>query len=205
MGQILRIMSYDRSANERNAILGLNLLGNALKWHRLDDGVMGGRSETTHHVESVNGKQTLHFSGQINTQGGGFCSIRSPVQGGLPSDTTAIRISYVGDGKTYKFLLSDGNKSTFGPSRRSPSWQADIPTNKKEETRLIQLDSLTPSMIGGPVDADVVWVLFDFFSRLAALLMASRVSQPPYRFLFFLQRTRCSMHIVPFVFGLLMP
>lgn len=150
-------MSYDRAANERNAIPGLNLLGNALRWHRLDDGVMGGRSETLHQVESGNDdcEQTLHFTGQINTEGGGFCSVRSPVEGGLPPDATAIRISFVGDGKTYKFLLSDGNKSTFGPSRRSPSWQTDLPTNKQEETRIIKLDSLTPSVIGGPVDTDV--------------------------------------------------
>ena len=153
MGQVLRIMSYDRASNERNAIPALNLLGNTLKWHRLDDGVMGGLSETLHMVESTP-TQALHFTGQINTKGGGFCSIRSPIEGGLPSDTVALRISYVGDGKTYKFLLSDGNKSAFGPSRRSPSWQADLPTNTKEETRDIALDSLIPSVIGGPVDTD---------------------------------------------------
>ena len=157
MGQVLRIMSYDRALNERNAIPALNLLDRALKWHRLDDGVMGGRSETLHQVEStVDGgdKEILHFAGKINTEGGGFCSIRAPIKGGLPSDTNAIRISFIGDGRTYKFLLSDGNKSAFGPSRRSPSWQADIPTNMKEETRIIPLDSLTPSVIGGPVDTN---------------------------------------------------
>jgi hypothetical protein len=158
MGQILRIMSYDRAANERNAIPGLNLLGNRLKWHRLDDGVMGGQSSTLHQVESVDDgdcQQILHFTGQINTNGGGFCSIRSPIEGGLPSDTTGIRLSFIGDGKTYKFLVSDGNKSTFGPSRRSPSWQVDLPTNKQEETRVISLDSFTPSVIGGPLDTSV--------------------------------------------------
>ena len=159
MGQVLRIMSYDRATNELNAIPALNLLDKTLKWHRLDDGVMGGRSETLHKVESnFDGSrgQTLHFEGTINTEGGGFCSIRAPIEGGLPSNTNAIRISFVGDGKTYKFLLSDGNKSAFGPSRRSPSWQADIPTNNmKEETRIIPLDSLTPSVIRGPVDTSV--------------------------------------------------
>jgi hypothetical protein len=158
MGQVLRIMSYDRAANERNAIPGLNLLGNTLRWHRLDDGVMGGRSETMHQVISSDASgcaQTLHFAGQINTEGGGFCSIRSPVEGGLPPDTTAIRISFLGDGKTYKFLLSDGNKSAFGPSRRSPSWQIDLPTNAKEEKRIIPLNALIPSVIGGPVNTDV--------------------------------------------------
>lgn len=166
MGQILRIMSYDRAANERNAIPALNLLGNTLKWHRLDDGVMGGQSTTFLSQQEPedstagdnNCQPTLHFTGQINTNGGGFCSIRSPIEEGLlPSDTTGIRLSFIGDGKTYKFLLSDGNKSTFGPSRRSPSWQVDLPTNNdvREETRVIPLEAFTPSVIGGPVDTDV--------------------------------------------------
>ncbi|KAL3778813.1 hypothetical protein HJC23_009846 [Cyclotella cryptica] len=151
----MRIMSYDRAANERNAIPGLKLLGKPLQWYRLDDGVMGGQSETLHQVVG-DIEETLHFTGQINTQGGGFCSIRSPVEGGLPSDTTAIRVSFQGDGKTYKFLLSDGNKAAFGPSRRSPSWQADLPTKKDgEETTIIPLSSLTPSVIGGPVSTEV--------------------------------------------------
>ena len=49
----------------------LNLLGHTLKWHRLDDGVMGGQSETLH--ASSTDTDELHFTGQINTQGGGFC------------------------------------------------------------------------------------------------------------------------------------
>ncbi|KAL7469946.1 hypothetical protein ACHAXS_010183, partial [Conticribra weissflogii] len=158
MGQIFRVMSYDRAANERNSITGLKFLGRPLKWHRLDDGVMGGRSETLHSVEasSESGSPILHFSGQINTDGGGFCSIRAPITGGMPSGTRALRIKYIGDGKTYKLLLSDGSKSTFGPSRRSPSWQADIPTSKTgvEETSEIMLDSFTPSIIGGPITSD---------------------------------------------------
>lgn len=158
MGQLFRVMSYDREANERNAIPGLKFLGHPLKWHRLDDGVMGGRSETHHSVEesSQSGSSILHFSGQINTTGGGFCSIRARIAGGMPSNTIALRIKHIGDGKTYKLLLSDCTKSTFGPSRRSPSWQADIPTSKTgvEEISEISLDSLTPSMIGGPITTD---------------------------------------------------
>ena len=87
---------------------------------------------------------------------GGFTSIRSPIEGGLAADTTAIRVSYIGDGKTYKVLISDGNKSAFGPSRRSPSWQTDLPTKKdgSEETAIISLDSLTPSLQGSPIKTD---------------------------------------------------
>ncbi|KAL7538344.1 hypothetical protein ACHAWF_006069 [Thalassiosira exigua] len=153
MGQVIRAARYDRAANERNAVRSLDLIGRKLNWHRLDDGVMGGQSETIH---SSTDAGELHFSGQINTQGGGFCSIRSPVEGGFPADTVAVRICYVGDGKTYKVLFSDGNKSAFGPSRRSPSWQSDLPTkNGVEGTAVVRLDSLTPSLQGGPVETDL--------------------------------------------------
>jgi len=154
MGQVMRAARYDRAANERNAIPSLKFLGHTLKWHRLDDGVMGGQSETVH--SSSTDDSELHFSGQINTSGGGFCSIRSPIEGGLPAGTAAIRICYIGDGKTYKVLFSDGNKSAFGPSRRSPSWQCDLPTKKDaDDMTTIRLDSLVPSLQGGPISTDV--------------------------------------------------
>lgn len=150
MGQVLRIMAYERAANERNAIQGLKLLDKPLKWHRLDDGVMGGQSETLHSFDGV-----LNFSGQINCNGGGFTSIRSAIPDGLSSDTTGVRVTYVGDGKTYKVLFSDGNKSAFGPSSRSPSWQTDLPTKEGiEKTTTISFDLLTPSLRGGPIDSD---------------------------------------------------
>lgn len=119
---------------------------------------MGGQSETilTSASQGLTDDDELHFTGQINTQGGGFCSIRSPIEGGLPSDTAAIRVRYVGDGKTFKVLFSDGNQSAFGPSRRSPSWQYDLPTKQGiEETTIIRLESFTPSLQRGAVETDV--------------------------------------------------
>jgi hypothetical protein len=150
MGQVVRTMKYDRAANERTAIGALNFVDQNLEWYRLDDGVMGGQSETTH---SCLQDGSLNFEGSINTNGGGFCSIRAPIPNGLPPNITeAIRIRFIGDGKTYKLTLSDGSKSTFGPSLRSPSWQADIPSKKdgKEETVTIPFASLLPTWGGGP-------------------------------------------------------
>jgi hypothetical protein len=151
MGQAVRIVKYDRAENEKNAIPALNLLDQPLKWHRLDDGVMGGQSETLHMCTDDG---SLHFKGEINTNGGGFCSIRSPF-GGFPPDTKAVRLRFKGDGKTYKLLLSDGTKSAFGPSRRSPSWQSDIPTKggEDEEELILPLSSLKPSFGGSAVGA----------------------------------------------------
>ncbi|EJK75448.1 hypothetical protein THAOC_02827 [Thalassiosira oceanica] len=150
MGQVMRAMSYDRAANERNAVSCLILGDTPLSWHRLDDGVMGGQSETDLHSSADS--TCLLFSGQINTSGGGFCSVRARIEGGLPTHATGLKISFRGDGKTYKLLISDGNVSAFGPSRRKPSWQADIPTKDGvDETKTIRLESLVPSFGGVPV------------------------------------------------------
>jgi hypothetical protein len=150
MGQPLRIMKYDRAANERNSISSLNFVDQALSWYRLDDGVMGGQSETNHVCGSDG---SLHFAGLINTNGGGFCSIRAPIPSGLPANTEKIRLRFTGDGKTYKLLLSEGLKSWAGPSMRNPSWQIDIPTknNGQEETVTVDLKTLKPSWGGGPM------------------------------------------------------
>jgi hypothetical protein len=150
MGQAARSMKYDRAANERSAIGALDFVDQALEWYRLDDGVMGGQSETTH---SCLQDGSLNFEGNINTNGGGFCSIRAPIPKGLPPNSEAIRIRFIGDGKTYKLTLSDATKSTLGPSLRSPSWQADIPSKKDhgiEESVTIPFAALFPTWGGGP-------------------------------------------------------
>jgi len=105
---------------------------------------MGGQSSTDHDkvVTSNSNCKVLRFAGQINTNGGGFCSIRAalPDTTGLclansgttnnevEEEVTGIKIRYRGDGKTYKVILSDGQRSTGGPFSRSPTWQMDLPT-----------------------------------------------------------------------------
>ena len=155
MGQVMRIMTYDRAENERNAVGALDFVNHPssqLQWVRLDDGVMGGQSSTVH---SCTTEGSLHFTGEINTNGGGFCSIRAAIPNGLPAETQAIRLKVIGDGKTYKLLLSDGSRSTFGPSKRSPSWQFDLKTTdsnggKEPQEIVVPVSSLVPSWGGGP-------------------------------------------------------
>lgn len=151
MGQAVRLIKYDRAANEANAIPVLQWAGNPMKWHRLDDGVMGGRSETVHEA-----KDGLHFTGTINTDGGGFTSIRAPIHG-IPTEAKAIRLLFRGDGKTYKLLFADGNPNTGSPFARRPTWQADLPTedrtNSQEwQERTILLSTLLPAFGGRAQD-----------------------------------------------------
>lgn len=118
------------------------LAGHALNWFRLDDGVMGGQSETNMNV--LNDGETnglLHFEGIINTNGGGFTSIRSKVPDGLfdaNNDIIGVKIQIQGDGKTYKFFTSDGSRG--GPMSRKPSWQFDIPTKSTGQQEVKQSD-----------------------------------------------------------------
>lgn len=158
--QATTMLKYDRTANERNAIQVLQFAEHALQWYRLDDGIMGGQSESKH-TATDDGK--LIFQGIINTQGGGFTSIRAPIPQGILNDqTVGIKIKYRGDGKTYKFIMSDGNRGTGGPFARSPSWQVDLPTtlpNSPDEWHetVIDFQDLLPNFGGGmrnqnPVD-----------------------------------------------------
>jgi hypothetical protein len=151
MGQAVRLMKYDRATNEANAIPVLQWAGNPMKWHRLDDGVMGGRSETVHEV-----KDGLHFTGTINTDGGGFTSVRAPIHG-IPKEAKAIRLFFRGDGKTYKLLFADGNPNTGSPFARRPTWQADLPTEDRTDSQewqesTILLSTLLPAFGGRAQD-----------------------------------------------------
>ena len=102
----------------------------------------------------------LHFTGTINTDGGGFCSLRAT----LPQDwnnngakeqddisVVGVRLRYRGDGKTYKFLLSDGVRGRSIAKR--PTWQCDLPTAATMDTwqeRDIYFSELLPAFGGGP-------------------------------------------------------
>jgi hypothetical protein len=160
MGNAMRMIRYDHASNERQAISALTFAAaaatsnagdpNLLSWFRLDDGVMGGSSETQHYVDPDT--HILHFNGTIDTNGGGFTSIRTKITTTPASQNTewdAVRIRYKGDGKTYKFFFTDGSR--MGPMARKPSWQADIPTihgHPDWQEKTIPFDQLLPSFVG---------------------------------------------------------
>ncbi|CAB9506986.1 epimerase dehydratase [Seminavis robusta] len=161
---VTRAMTYSISQNQKNAVAALSFQGEPLSWFRLDDGVMGGQSETTmdkiqyhHKKEEETTDILLQFVGNINTNGGGFTSIRAKVT--LPAQATGLKIRYKGDGKTYKVLLSNANRG--GPFSKTPSWQADLPTTSKVcedgsnsdddwDEVVIKFDTLLPAFGGGP-------------------------------------------------------
>ena len=94
--------------------------------------------------------------GTINTNGGGFASIRAKIPpGSFNKSTAGVRIRFRGDGKTYKFLMSDGGRNVGAPLSRSPSWQMDVPTVKSRQSGTWQelevpFDKLVASFGGRP-------------------------------------------------------
>lgn len=132
---------------------------------------MGGLSETHQSAlfqsSYLEKPSPLIFSGTINTNGGGFASIRANLPKPLPHNAEAIRLIFRGDGKTYKILLSDGKGG--GPFSETPSWQADIPTRNLSnagqdppEERIIPLSTFQPSFGGRGAANRLQTELFNF-------------------------------------------
>jgi len=88
-------------------------------WRAVNDGVMGGLSSGGPRFE--NGSMT--FQGVINTNGGGFSSVRSPVQDGVLSTSSGIKLRLRSNGRDYKLTFRT-NVVRWG---RRISFQAPIP------------------------------------------------------------------------------
>ena len=96
-----------------------------LGWYIQNDNVMGGRSEGNFAILS----DKLIFSGNTNTDGGGFSSIRTqPLQLDL-SDRTGIRVQVEGDGRIYTWHLQTDARWRG----RTVSYWADFNTSAGEE------------------------------------------------------------------------
>ena len=109
----------DTTANE---VLLTDFTSNSadLGWYVVNDNVMGGRSEGGFQQE----QGALHFTGNTNTNGGGFSSIRtSPLQADL-SNYAGIRLRVKGDGRLYTWRLT----TTARWRGRQVSYWADFKT-----------------------------------------------------------------------------
>ena len=94
-------------------------------WRAVNDGVMGGLSSGGPRFE--NGQ--MIFQGVINTNGGGFSSVRSTVPKGALSNASGIRLRVRTDGRDYKLTL----RSSAAWRGRRVSFQAPIPPSKAGE------------------------------------------------------------------------
>jgi len=85
------------------------------RWYAVDDGVMGGVSQSTFSVTDNEG----HFHGEVSLEnGGGFASVRREPNGFEPTlaDAHGIALTVRGDGRTYQLRLKStslGNASAY--------------------------------------------------------------------------------------------
>ena len=116
-------------------------------WRVLLDGVMGGRSTGVRYAE--NGVMT--FKGEINTNGGGFSSLRRSMESGALKDLNSLNMHIKSDGRAYKLTFRT-NASRLG---RSISYQLDIPQTRKGEWTdvTLPLNGFRTSIFGRPVRA----------------------------------------------------
>ncbi len=119
----------------------------ASTWRTVNDDVMGGRSLGKSAVE---GGQLL-FSGVINTNGGGFSSVRRQMQPGALEDAQAIILSVKPDGRSYKLIAQTDARF----NGRAVSYQAPIPTSPAGEWSDVRVavSDFVPSVFGRIVPA----------------------------------------------------
>ncbi|MGY8945528.1 MAG: CIA30 family protein [Flavobacteriales bacterium] len=79
-------------------------------WRMVNDNVMGGISNSTMYI---NQKQNLIFSGEVSLDNnGGFASCRLGIEKVNLNGIESFKMRVKGDGKTYKFRLSERYGST---------------------------------------------------------------------------------------------
>ena len=72
-------------------------------WQRLDDVIMGGQSSSGLQVSSEGASAV--WSGELITEGGGFCGARTASRDWDLGGAAGIRLRVRGDGQTYKLNL----------------------------------------------------------------------------------------------------
>ncbi len=115
----------------------------ALKdWRAVNDSVMGGLSEGTVHYADGH----MVFSGALNTEGGGFSSIRTPVPPGIYAKTQGMKLRVRSDDRTYKLSI----RTSLRYRGRQIAFQAPLNIPKTKQWTDISLDfsELIPTLFG---------------------------------------------------------
>lgn len=112
------------------------------RWITVNDNVMGGRSEGGFQIEDG----TLFFTGNINTDGGGFSSLRWPLKEGILKDAKAMKLRIKSDGRDYNLNL----RTSARFRARQIAFRGQIESDKTDEWQevTIKFDNLAPTIFG---------------------------------------------------------
>ena len=116
-------------------------------WRILLDGVMGGKSSGSRYAEG----EHMIFKGRINTDGGGFSSMRRQIAPGEIEGAASLDMRLKTDGRAYKLTFRTDARH-WG---RSVSYQLDIPQTPEGEWTdvTLALDGFRTSVFGRTVRA----------------------------------------------------
>jgi len=119
----------------------------AFVWRSVNDNVMGGRSSGSGRIVD----EHLRFEGAINTNGGGFASLRRPLTEVQLAGVSYLRLRILQDARRYRIVLRS-DQTYFG---RSIAYQADIPPTEPDQWQEVDipLSLLSPSIFGRQVPA----------------------------------------------------
>ena len=114
-------------------------------WIIVNDGVMGGRSEAQGVIEDG----VLTWTGTIVTTGGGFSSIRGPVDGEF-AGATSLTLRIRNDGRRYELLVDD----VFGERARVTYYNPIETIGGAWQEISVPLTEMEARVFGTPVMAD---------------------------------------------------
>ena len=122
------------------------------RWRTILDGVMGGRSSGEFEVEDGR----MLFTGVLNTNGGGFSSVRRPgrdLQLGQPGEE-GIWLRVRGDGRTYTLRLRQPSSGR----RYAASYRSTFATDKDQgwQQVFVPYSALVPTWRGRQLDLPAV-------------------------------------------------
>lgn len=114
-------------------------------WRSVNDGVMGGRSSGGPRFA----ENHMIFAGVINTNGGGFSSIRAQVSPGAFENMDALKLRVKSDGRLYKATFRTDVRKGW----REVSFQAPLAVTALGEWEdvVIPFSKLKASVFGRPV------------------------------------------------------
>ena len=114
------------------------------KWGIVNDGVMGGISQSNIYLNEVN---NIIFSGNVSLENnGGFASIRRGFDGSQLKESSAFLLRVKGDGNIYKFRLT--MKGSYA------NYSADFKTTKDQWMDIeIPIENFKPYYFGRSIRA----------------------------------------------------
>jgi NADH dehydrogenase [ubiquinone] 1 alpha subcomplex assembly factor 1 len=146
----------DTPPGECSVIADLADASEVAEWAAVNDGVMGGRSSGG----PAYADGALLFEGAINTNGGGFSSIRRDLPEGRLTGADGVLVRLKTDGRTYRFTL----RTAARYRGRSIAYQADLPVQEAGvwSQVFVAFADFRPSVFGQrvpapPVDPDTAW------------------------------------------------